>query len=112
MTKAAEAALKYCCALCDKDVRYCGLRNSLRACTVCELFILGYEQAEKDILKIVSQITADLWGAPCNYSPLDEEICLCPNTHCDEICGTPEASDARCWEMYFNLKIEELNKKV
>lgn len=75
-------------------------------------FIFGYEQAEKDILKIVSQITADLWGAPCNYSPLDEEICLCPNTRCDEICGTPEASDARCWEMYFNLKIEELNKKV
>lgn len=75
-------------------------------------YIDGYEQAEKDILKIVSQITADLWGAPCNYSPLDEEICLCPNTHCDEICGTPEASDARCWEMYFNLKIEELNKKV
>lgn len=76
------------------------------------LFCMGYEQAEKDILKIVSQITADLWGAPCNYSPLDEEICLCPNTPCDKICGTPEASDAGCWEMYFKLKIAELNKKV
>ena len=77
-----------------------------------EIFVQGYEQAEKDILKIVSQINADLWGAPCNYSPLDEEICLCPNTRCDEICGTPEASDAECWKMYFNLKIAELNKEV
>ena len=75
-------------------------------------YVAGYEQAKEDILKIVSQITADLWGAPCNYSPLDEEICLCPNTHCDEICGTPEASDAECWKMYFNLKIAELNKEV
>ncbi len=49
MTRAEEAALKHICALCDKDVRYCGLRNSPRACTVCKLFVFGYEQAEKDL---------------------------------------------------------------
>lgn len=98
MTKAAEAALKHCCALCDKDVRYCGLRNSPRACTVCELFILGYEQAEKDIASII----ADLFEYPCNYSPIDEEMVLTGT--CEELCGSDEETAAKCWQKYFDLK--------
>lgn len=48
--RAIDAALKHSCALCDIDVRHCGLRKSPRNCKDCNLFILGYEQSEKDLI--------------------------------------------------------------
>lgn len=62
------------------------------------LFCMGYEQAEKDIASII----ADLFGYPCNYSPIDEEMVLTGN--CEELCGSDKETAAKCWQRYFDLK--------
>lgn len=49
-----------------------------------------------------AEIVAEIFGCPCNYSPIDEEMCL--NCDCEHICGTPEQTDAKCWQRYFDLK--------
>lgn len=57
MTRAEEAALEYNCALCNTDVRHCGLRKSPGInCKDCNLFILGYEQAEKDLALTINDL--------------------------------------------------------
>lgn len=49
-----------------------------------------------------AEIVAELFGSPCNYSPLDEE--LGETGDCEKICGDPEQTDAKCWQRYFDLK--------
>ncbi len=55
-----------------------------------------------------AEIIADLFGCPCNYSPIDEEMCL--SGECDDICGTSEETDAKCWQRYFDHKRKEAKK--
>lgn len=52
-----------------------------------------------------AEIIARLFGCPCNFSPVDEE--LNANYDCEHICGTPEQTDAKCWQRYFELKRKE-----
>ena len=55
-----------------------------------------------------AEIIAELFGSPCNFSPIDEEMGL--NYDCENFCGSDEQTDAKCWQMYFDLKRKE-NKK-
>ena len=49
-----------------------------------------------------AEIIADLFGAPCNYCPVDEEMVA--TGECEDICGSDEQTDAKCWQRYFDLK--------
>lgn len=55
-----------------------------------------------------AEIVAEIFGSPCNYSPIDEEMCI--NCICENFCGSDEQTDARCWQMYFDLKRKENGK--
>lgn len=55
-----------------------------------------------------AEIVAEIFGCPCNYSPIDEEMCF--KGDCKDICGTNGQTDAKCWQRYFELKRKE-NKK-
>lgn len=46
-----------------------------------------------------AEIIADLFGSPCDYSPIDEE--MNNNEWCVE-CA--KRTDAECWQRYFDLK--------
>ena len=52
-----------------------------------------------------AEIIADLFGCPCHYTPMDEE--LMASGKCEGVCG--KRTDAECWQMYFDLKREEDN---
>jgi hypothetical protein len=49
-----------------------------------------------------AEIIAEIFGEPCNYSPIDEEM----SEHCDceHICGTAEQTNAKCWQRYFDYR--------
>ena len=49
-----------------------------------------------------AEIIAELFGCPCNYTPIDEEMCA--NCDCEHLCGTPEQTDAKCWQRYFEYR--------
>ena len=49
-----------------------------------------------------AEIVAELFGSPCDYCPIDEE--MFETGECEEICGGPEQTDAKCWQRYFDLK--------
>ena len=55
-----------------------------------------------------AEIIAEIFGEPCNYSPIDEEM----SEHCDceHCCGTPEQTSARCWQRYFDYRKKEEQK--
>ena len=55
-----------------------------------------------------AEIIADLFGWPCDYSPIDEEMYKMDHNECAELCG--KRSVAECWQRYFDLKRKE-NKK-
>ena len=55
-----------------------------------------------------AEIIAELFGCPCNYTPIDEEMCA--SCDCEPLCGTPEQTDAKCWQMYFDIKRKEDEK--
>ena len=55
-----------------------------------------------------AEIIAGIFGPPCNYSPLDEE--MCENLYCDELCGGPYEDDAKCWQRYFDYKRKKEGK--
>lgn len=56
-----------------------------------------------------AEIIADLFGSPCNYYPVDEE--MASTGECEYICGSPEATDAKCWQRYFDLKKKENDRQ-
>lgn len=56
-----------------------------------------------------AEIIADIFGSPCNFSPIDEEMCA--TIECEELCGTSEATDAKCWQRYFDLKRKKEEQK-
>lgn len=56
-----------------------------------------------------AQIVAEIFGCPCNYCPIDEEMFADGN--CEYICGTPEQTDAACWQRYFDLRKKKEEKK-
>ena len=41
-----------------------------------------------------AEIVAELFGSPCNYCPIDEEMHL--NYDCENFCGSSEQTDAKC----------------
>ena len=55
-----------------------------------------------------AEIIADLFGSPCNYSPVDEIILT---DECENICGSPGVTDAKCWQRYFDLKRKENDRQ-
>jgi len=55
-----------------------------------------------------AEIIAELFGSPCNYCPIDEEMHI--NYDCENFCGSDEQTDAKCWQMYFDLKRKEHKK--
>lgn len=59
----------------------------------------------EQLTKAIAEIVADLFGCPCDYTPIDEEMCM--SGLCDEICGTSQQTDSKCWKRYFKLKLEE-----
>ena len=52
-----------------------------------------------------AEIVAELFGSPCNYNPIDEEMFA--TGECEDICGSAECTDAKCWQRYFDLKRKE-----
>ena len=56
-----------------------------------------------------AEIIAGLFGSPCNYSPIDEEMSA--DGDCEHICGTPEQTDATCWQRYFDIKRKKKEEK-
>ena len=54
-----------------------------------------------------AEIIADIFGSPCDYSPIDEEMMEMNHDECAEVCG--KRTDAECWQRYFDLKREEDN---
>ena len=55
-----------------------------------------------------AEIIAELFGCPCNYTPIDEEMVA--TGECEDICGSDEQTDAKCWQRYFDLKRKEDEK--
>jgi len=49
-----------------------------------------------------AEIIADIFGSPCDYSPIDEEMYKMDNEWCAVVCG--RCSFAECWQRYFDLK--------
>ena len=49
-----------------------------------------------------AEIIANIFGSPCNFSPIDEE--MFETGECADICGSDEQTDAKCWQRYFDLK--------
>lgn len=49
-----------------------------------------------------AEIIADFFGPPCDFTPLDSEMTV--NCDCEHFCGTPEQTDAACWQRYFDFK--------
>ena len=56
-----------------------------------------------------AEIIAGLFGSPCNYSPIDEELNI--NYDCENFCGSAEQTDAKCWQMYFDLRKKKEEQK-
>ena len=56
-----------------------------------------------------AEIIAELFGAPCNYSPIDEEMCI--NCDCEHFCEDPKRTDAICWQRYFDLRKKKEEQK-
>lgn len=52
-----------------------------------------------------AEIVANIFGCPCNFSPIDEEMGA--TVECEDICGSDEQTDAKCWQRYFDLKRKE-----
>ena len=55
-----------------------------------------------------AEIIAELFGCPCNYTPIDEEMVA--TGECEDICGSGEQTDAKCWQRYFDFKRKENEK--
>lgn len=55
-----------------------------------------------------AEIVAEIFGSPCNYSPIDEEMRM--NCDCEHFCYSAEQSDTKCWQRYFDLKRKEGGK--
>ena len=51
----------------------------------------------KDICKEL----AEMFGCPCNFSPMDE--IMWESGRCEDDCG--EISEAECWRRYFTVKL-------
>ena len=51
-----------------------------------------------------AEIIADLFGWPCDYSPIDEEMYEMNHEWCVE-CS--KRTKAECWQRYFDLKRRE-----
>lgn len=56
-----------------------------------------------------AEIVAELFGSPCDYTPIDEEMGI--NCDCEHFCGSPEQTAATCWQRYFDLKRKEKEKR-
>ena len=54
-----------------------------------------------------AEIVADLFGFPCDYSPIDEEMCEMDHEWCEE-CAKRTKAD--CWQRYFDLKRRKEDK--
>ena len=52
------------------------------------------------------EIVAELFGPPCNYSPIDEEMCLADD-YCEHNCGYDLQTYAKCWRRYFDIRNKE-----
>lgn len=52
-----------------------------------------------------AEIIAELFGSPCDYCPIDEEMFR--SGECETICGSDECTDAKCWQRYFDMKRKE-----
>ena len=50
-------------------------------------------------VEFICEQLADMFGAPCNLSPMDE--ILCGTEYCENNCG--EVKDSECWAVYFGL---------
>lgn len=57
-----------------------------------------------------AEIISEIFGPPCNYSPLDEEMGI--NCDCEDFCGSSEQTDAKCWQKYFDYKRKEEDKNL
>lgn len=55
-----------------------------------------------------AEIIANFFGPPCDFTPLDSE--MTENCDCEHFCGTPEQTDAACWQRYFDFKKKENGK--
>lgn len=55
-----------------------------------------------------AEIVAGLFGSPCNYYPVDEE--MVKNCDCEHFCASSEQTDAKCWQRYFDYKRKEEDK--
>lgn len=52
--------------------------------------------------KDICEIIAELFGSPCDYSPMDEV--MLENEQCEKVCGYDE--NANCWYRYFQYEIK------
>lgn len=52
-----------------------------------------------------AEIVAEIFGPPCDYSPIDEEMGI--NCDCEHFCGDSAQTNAVCWQRYFELKRKE-----
>lgn len=57
-----------------------------------------------------AEIVANLFGCPCDFTPIDEEMCA--TGWCEEMCGSDEQTNAKCWQRYFDLKRKEENEEI
>ena len=55
-----------------------------------------------------AEIVAELFEAPCNYSPIDEY--MSEDDYCEHNCGDDLQTFAKCWQRYFDLRRKEKEK--
>ena len=58
-------------------------------------------------VEFICEQLADMFDAPCNFSPMDEM--LCATEHCENNCG--RVKDSECWVAYFRLVTEMRGEK-
>lgn len=56
--------------------------------------------------KEICEIIAELFGSPCDYSPMDEV--MLKNEQCEKVCGYDK--NANCWYRYFQYESQRRNK--
>lgn len=54
-------------------------------------------------VKDVCKELAELFGSPCNYSPMDE--IMLQNEECEKVCS--EQTDGECWYKFFVFKLKK-----
>jgi len=67
-----------------------------------EIWEQGYKAGAHDERAADAEIIAELFGPPCDFSPIDEE--LVTDDYCEHNCGIGKEIDAKCWLRYLDIR--------